>query len=178
MRNWRVMAVLFMLMPVSSVAFAEETSAPRTISAFALEDQHEESHSFDFPREKPLVFSVADPGGARDAPVWTDTIKKKYGDRIEFWSIANLSFIPELGRGPARAGIRAMSKDLVLCDWDGRVSAGLKAEKGRANIVVISETGENLRVAFGKVDDEKLAEVCAAIDSVLERLDAKDSGRP
>ncbi len=178
MKHSQVKLFAFAIAFLSLAAFAEDTSEPQKVPPFTLEDQHEKSHAFDFPRDKPLVFSIADPGGAKDAPIWTDTIKEKYGDRIEFWSIANLSFIPELGRAPARVGIRAISKDTVLCDWDGSVSASMKAEKGRANIVVVSDSGENLHVAFGKVEEKKLAKVYAAIDLILERLDAKEADPP
>ena len=153
---------------------AEESDEKKTLASFTLEDQHEKSHSFEFPRKKPLVFTIADMGGAKDAPIWSDTIKEKYGERIDFWSMANLSFIPELGRAAARVGIRATSKEPVLCDWDGAIAAKMKADKGRANVVVFSETGENLIVAFGTVEEEKLEKVYAAIDGVLERTEVGD----
>lgn len=101
-------------------------------------------------------------------------MKEKYGDRITLWSVANLSFIPTVARSTARLGIRATSKDPVLCDWDGAVSAGLKSKKGHANIIVISKSGTILHRTFGKPTDEKLGKAYEAIDSALsESEDAK-----
>ena len=157
-------------------AFADEDAAQDMAPPCTLEDQYEKLHTFDFPQKKPLVFSIADPGGSKDAPVWTDTIKKKYGGRIAFWSIANLSFMPSAARSAARLGIRATSKDPVLCDWDGSVSEGLKSRKGHANIIVIAPTGEILHRTFGKVSDEKLNEVYEAIDSALTASEEQDGG--
>ena len=155
------------LITLSLGAFADDAAVEDTAAAFALEDQFERLHSFKFPQNKPLVFSIADPGGAKDAPVWTDAIKEKYGDRIAFWSMANLSFMPAVARSSARLGIRATSKDPVLCDWDGAVSEGLKSKKGQANIIVISKSGTILHRASGKVTDEKLERAYDAIDSAL-----------
>ncbi len=155
------------VLPVVLITLSLGAPAQDTASAFSLEDQFEKLHSFTFPRDKPLVFSIADPGGAKDAPVWTDTIHEKYGDRIAFWSMANLSFIPAVARSTARLGIRATSKDPVLCDWDGAVSESLKSKKGHANVIVISKSGTILHRTFGKPTDEKLAKAYEAIDSAL-----------
>lgn len=166
------------LMTLSWGALADDAVVEDTASAFALEDQFERLHSFEFPKNKPLVFSIADPGGAKDAPVWTNAIKEKYGDRIAFWSVANLSFIPAVARSSARLGIRATSKDPVLCDWDGVVSAGLKSKKGRANIIVISKSGHILHRTSGKVTDEKLERTYDAIDSALAESENEDGDNP
>lgn len=61
--------LLVALIPVSWGALADDAAVEDTASAFVLEDQFEKSHSFGFPQNKPLVFSIADPGGAKDAPV-------------------------------------------------------------------------------------------------------------
>lgn len=165
--------LLKIILPVALIAvpwgtLADDATVEDTASAFSLEDQFEKVHSFGFPRNKPLVFSIADPGGAKDAPVWTDAVKEKYGDRIAFWSMANLSFIPALARSSARLGIRATSKDPVLCDWDGAVSEGLKSKKGHANIIVISKSGTILHRTSGEATAEKLKKAYEAIDSALE----------
>lgn len=162
--------VLIALAPSS---LAEKTEAPDTVPSFTLEDQFQKSHTFEFPRAKPLVFSIADPGGAKDAPQWTKAVKEKYGKRIDFWSMANLTFIPSAAHGVARAGIRATSKDPVLCDWDGEVSAHLKSQKGKANIIVVSVTGEIQHRVSGKVEDEKLDKLYAIIDAALKETEAE-----
>ena len=170
--------LLVALIPVSWGALADDAAVEDTASAFSLEDQFEKLHSFAFPQDKPLVFSIADPGGAKDAPVWTDAIKEKYGERIAFWSMANLSFMPAVARATARLGIRATSKDPVLCDWDGAVSAGLKSKKGHANIIVISKSGTILHRTFGKPTDEKLAKAYEAIDSALAESEDANGDTP
>ncbi len=166
------------LVMLSWGALGDDAVVEDTAAAFALEDQFEKLHSFEFPKTKPLVFSIADPGGAKDAPVWTDTIKEKYGDRIAFWSMANLSFMPTVAHPAARLGIRATSKDPVLCDWDGAVSEGLKSKKGQANIIVISTSGKILHRTSGKVTDEKLERAYDAIDSALAESENKDGDGP
>ena len=177
MRHPTTILIAMALCAIAASAFAADP-AP----TFTLDDQHEKTHTLSFPREKPLVISVADPGGARDAPKWTDMMKAKYGDQIEFWSIANLHFIPELGHGAARVGIRATSKDPVLCDWDGGVSEKLGAKRGQANIIIISPAGEITLRTGGKVEPQKLVAAFAAIEEHLpgddagEASDAEDAG--
>lgn len=164
LRNIQLVA----LVVFSWAALADDAAVEDTAPAFALEDQFEKLHSFEFPQDKPLVISIAGPGGAKDAPVWTDAIKEKYGDRIAFWSVADLSFMPAVARSSARLGIRATSKDPVLCDWDGAVSEGLKSKKGQANIIVISKSGKILHRTSGKATGEKLEKAYDAINSALE----------
>lgn len=165
MRNALHLTISFLLLS-AQLSFADGAISDKA-PAFTLDDQHEKSHTFAYPREKPVVISVADPGGSKDAPMWTNAIKAKYGNRIEFWSMANLSFIPALGQGAARIGIRAVSKDVVLCDWDGAVSKKLGAPKGQANIIVISPRGEITHRAGGKPEPPKLAAAFNAIDALL-----------
>ena len=144
--------------------------------AFTLEDQVEKSHTFTFPRGKPLVLFVSDSGGADDAPAWRDAILKKYGDEIQFQGIVNLVTVPTLMRGAARLAMRALRKNPVLCDWDGKVSESLKAKQNQANIIVISISGKILHRASHAANEEKLGKVYAAIDAAFER--PPDRGEP
>ena len=164
-------ALPVVLLMLASVASAGDT-APDKAPEFTLEDQHKKTHAFKYPRDKPLVLVIGDPGGSKDAPNWANTINAKYGDRIEFWRMGNLSFIPALGRGAARLGIRATSKLPVLCDWDSSISAKLGAPKGQANVIVISPEGEIVHRSSGKVEPPKLAAVFNIIDDLLPRSDA------
>lgn len=168
MSKYFIHVVLAVLIVVSD-GYADGSTELEMAPTFTLEDQHKESHTLRFPRKRPLVLSIADPGGAKDAPVWTDTIKKKYGDRIAFWSMANLQFIPAAARGAARLGIKASSPDIVLCDWEGKVAASFKAEKGKAHIIVISHTGEILRHASGKAEEAKVKAVFETLDAAIEK---------
>ena len=151
-------------------AFAEEPDMAPTIS---LEDQFEKMHTVGYPRAKPVVFSIADTGGAADAPVWKESITKKYGERIDFTSMAYLTFIPTLAQGAARLAIRAASETPVLCDWDGSASEGLKSTPGKANIIVVSIKGVVLHRVNGKLTDEKKTKAFEAIDAALKEAEGE-----
>ena len=151
-------------------AFAEEPDMAPTIT---LEDQFEKVHTVGYPRVKPVVFSIADTGGAADAPVWKELITKKYGERIDFTSMAYLTFIPTLAQGAARLAIRAASETPVLCDWDGSASEGLKSTPGKANIIVVSIKGVVLHRVNGKLTDEKKTKAFEAIDAALKEAEGE-----
>lgn len=168
MRKFQLSLLSLVIVVFASRVHGEDISKPETAKPFTLQDQYEKDHTLKFPRRKPLVISVADPGGAKDAPIWTDNIKSKYGNRIDFWSMANLSFIPEVGHGAARIGIKATSKESVLCDWDGAVSLALKAKKGQANIIVITRSGVILHRVSGTATEGKLQQTHEAISNALE----------
>lgn len=171
---FRMMAVFAIvsaaLWASGSSAFAAEPDMAPTLK---LEDQYEKMHTVGYPRAKPVVFSIADTGGAADAPVWKEAITTKYGKRIDFTSMAYLTFIPTLAHGAARLAIRAASDTPVLCDWDGSASKGLKSTPGKANIIVVSIKGVVLHRVTGKPTDEKKAKAFEAIDAALKEAEGE-----
>lgn len=150
-------------------------SVPETVdgaadmaAAFTLKDQDDKEHSFSFPHEKVLVFSVADAGGSKDAPLWREKIKEEFGERIDFQPMASLGFIPILTRPVARMGVKAASGgDIILCDWEGSVSEQLGAETNMANIIVVAPSGEIVHRVTQTPTDEKVAATFEAIETAI-----------
>jgi len=155
---------------VATAALAQDTKKPDIVAPFTLEDQFEKKYTYTFPRKKPLILSVGDMGASTDGPIWSEAIRGKYGERIDFMGVANLHFVSSLVKTPIRVGIKATSELPVLCDWDGIISKKLRVKRDNANILLVTVSGEIIYRVSGKPNDKKFASLYKAIDAQLENV--------
>jgi len=122
--------------PIQMGAQNEQKKAPR----FALSDSYDKEFMLSFPRETPVFLSFADREAGDGVNVWRDSLKERYGDKLEFQAVAWLEGLPSLMHGPVKKIIRD-SYDWVLLDFSGTASNSYGAKPSVPNVFIISADG-------------------------------------
>jgi hypothetical protein len=135
--------------------------------AFTLQDQHEATHHYHFPRPKISVLILADYAGSSQLESWIQPLYDRYRERIAIDGVADLSKVPRLFRGMVRSAFRDRLARPVLLDWSGAVAADYRYQQGEANLFVIDPQGGILLKEIGAANDAKLQRVQQAIDGSL-----------
>ena len=140
---------------------------PPRLEAFTLSDQFERAHTIAFPRERPLLLTVADRKGAAQVQGWVAPIRERFGARLDQAGVADVSKAPGFLRGRVRAGFREEYTHPVLLDWQGRVCRAVKAERGQVTVLLVSRRGEIVFRAGGAVAPDVLERLSRAVEEML-----------
>src|SRR4051794_6077828 len=68
--------------------------APQKVPDFELKDQHNVTRTYQFPRDKISLLTVADRKGSDQIEAWVRPIKQRYGNRIDIDGVADMSTVP------------------------------------------------------------------------------------
>lgn len=141
-----------------------KTKAP----AFELEDQFNKKFAFKFPAKKVTVFVFGDRKGAEQIEGWVRPLYEKYTDKIEIHGIAELSTVPWIAKGFVRNAIKSKSKNPIMLDWSGKVSKDYGSESDKANVFVVSKTGEIIAEKRGAASSTELEDLYKTIGGSLK----------
>ena len=140
---------------------------PPRLETFTLSDQFERTHAVAFPRERPLLLTVADRKGAAQVHGWVAPMQERFGTRLDQAGVADVSKVPGFLRGRVRAEFREEYAHPVLLDWQGTVCRGVKAERGQVTVLLVSRTGEIVFRAGGAVAPDALERLSRAVEETL-----------
>ena len=145
---------------------ATETTAPSLSQAiaFTLDDQHQTTRHYRFPRLKTSILIFADYAGSAQLEPWIRPLYARYRDTIDIDGVANLVAVPKFIRSFVRAAFRDRLARPVMLDWSGEVSTDYRYQSGKANLFVIAPSGRILLRVMGEVNEAKLQMVWDAID--------------
>lgn len=110
-------------------------------SLIALEDQFGRRHELRFPREQPLILTLADKQGAPQVDIWVATLKEQIQNRLEIRGIASLGNPPGFLHNRLRQEFQKRYPHPVLMDWKGDVSRHLHHVEKVANVLFILPDG-------------------------------------
>ncbi len=154
-----VLVVLFLVMSV----VAANTRAPE----FELRDQYGKAQAYRFPTTKVNVFIFGDRKGSGQIEAWVRPLFDRYQERINIKGIAALSSVPSLARGMVTRIFKSQVKYPVLLDWTGGVTQSYGYEAGKANVFVVSPSGEILLRINGAATQQGLEQVKTQVSRAL-----------
>lgn len=154
-----ILVVLFLVMS----AVAANTRAPE----FELRDQYGNAQAYRFPTTKVNVFIFGDRKGSGQIEAWVRPLFDRYQERINIKGIAALSSVPSLARGMVTRIFKSQVKYPVLLDWTGGVTQSYGYEAGKANVFVVSPSGEILLRLNGAATQQGLEQVKAQVSRAL-----------
>ncbi|MGB8166030.1 MAG: hypothetical protein WCF18_00960 [Chthoniobacteraceae bacterium] len=157
--------------PFALVALGAAASAGpvEKLSDFELEDQNAVARTYQFPKPKITVMTIADHKGSNQLAPWIARIYERYEKRIDIDGVADVSMIPGPFHGIFREAFRKQLTYPVMLDWGGSVVKQFGHTKGVANIYVIDRQGFIVKHLAGPVGDEAARELFLTIDRVLGR---------
>ncbi len=143
------------------------------LSDFALSDQDAKTRSYQFPKAKVTVMTVADHKGSDQLAPWIQSLHDRYGKRIDIDGVADVSMIPRPFHGMFREAFRKRLTYSVMLDWGGAVVKEFGYTKGVANIYVIDRHGRIVKQATGPCDDDAARELFTTIDRAVSNPSPK-----
>jgi hypothetical protein len=156
---------LLILLVLHAIGFA---AAPmRELTNFELTDQDAKTRTYNFPKAKVTVMTVANRDGSAQLAPWVQLLYDRYGKQIDIDGIADVSMIAKPFRGIFRAAFRKQLAYSVMLDWDGLVVKQFGYEKNVANVYVIDRDGRIVTQIGGEPCGVDLALV---IDEVLQMI--------
>ena len=154
-----VLAILFLVMS----ATATNTRAPE----FELTDQYGKAEAYRFPNGRVNVLIFGDRKGSGQIEAWVRPLYDCYQNRVNIKGIAALSSVPSLARGMVTRIFKSQVKYPVLLDWTGSVTQSYGYEGGKANVFVLSPSGEILLRINGAATQQGLDQVKTQISRTL-----------
>ena len=134
------------------------------LSDFTLADQHSVSRTYQFPKSKVTVITVADHKGSDQLAPWIERLYSRYEKRIDIDGVADVSMIPKPFHSIFRAAFKKQLTYSVMLDWQGSVVNQLGYRKGVANLYVIGRDGRILKQVTGPVTDSGFEELTREVD--------------
>lgn len=156
---------------IFSLLMASVTALPNGSSRmpeFELKDQYGQSLAYKFPSSKVTVLVFGDRQGAEQIEGWVRPLYEKYRDQINIRGVAVLSSVPAFMRPMVRGIFKSRVKYPVLLDWEGGVSRNYDYQSKRANVFVISQSGELLLKLVGASNASELERIQAQIDRQIQ----------
>lgn len=153
-------------------------ASPPRLESFTLSDQFERAHTVAFPRERPLLLTVADRKGAAQVNGWVGPVRERLRARLDQVGVAEVSQVPGFLRGRVRAGFRKEYEHPILLDWQGTLCRVVLAERGQATVLLVSRSGEVVFRATGAVTPEALERLCRAVEKLLAAPPSSGSPAP
>lgn len=154
--------VLVFLLLVLGVA-AANNHAPE----FELTDQYGKAQAYRFPTSKVSVLIFGDRKGSSQIEGWVRPLYDRYQDRVNIKGIAALSSVPSFARGMVMRIFKSQVKYPVLLDWTGNVTKSYSYEEGKANVFVVSPSGEILLRMNGTASQAGLEQVVAQVNKFV-----------
>ena len=165
-----ILTMPVLLLAASLAGLDKGAEPPRNAIEFTLEDANKNPVEIVFPRERPLLLSLADRKGSKQIPGWVDPIKEEFGDSVEHIGIADLQAVPWLMRVPIRWFFRGVD-GFVLMDWEGKVCEQYGVKAKTALILIIDRDGAVLARLEGAADEEQLAKTFEMLDAYFDDVD-------
>lgn len=153
--------LLFWVLMIESAAVANR--APE----FSLTDQYGNAQVYRFPTPKVNIFIFGDRKGSKQIEAWVRPLYDRYQERINIKGIAALSAVPSFARGMVTKIFKSQVKYPVLLDWTGSVTKSYGYEEGKANVVVVSPSGEILLRMNGPASQTGIEQVVAQINKYV-----------
>jgi hypothetical protein len=151
-------------------SFTNATPASLTnrCAEFELRDQFDKQQAIKFPAAKPILLIVADKKGSEGIEGWAQPLGVRFGERIRISGLADVSAVPQPIRGFVQGRFKKAIAYPTMLDWEGKICAGFKYEKGRPNIYLISRDGRFLEHYSGGVDEKRLKQLITAMQTELD----------
>lgn len=151
-------------------AASQSPGAPSYSKApsFQLEDQHGQTHSYQFPRERVSLLAFGDWQGSEQIEGWISPLYRRYEKRIEILGVADVSAVPTPLRGLVRRGFRSKLDYPVMLDWSGEVSKSYGYRRGEANIFLVDRRGHIVLIKIGKANAPDLDRIYQTVDKLLQ----------
>ncbi len=152
--------------PVVQTAVAVTNRPPAAVGEFVGKDQFGADFKMAAPFAKPLVITLADQRGAAQTDGWVGPLVSKFGDRISFLAVADVSAVPSSMREMIRSKFREKYSRPTLLDWSGETSKRLNAVRRRCNLYVVAADGKVVAMHSGEADEVSLGKICALIEGL------------
>lgn len=162
------LAILCLWTAGSSVLMSGQTEKKEPIR-FELEDQFNRGMLLKPAFTKRLVVTVADEKGYEQLPDWIASLKKEFGDSVQFFAVADLRAVPGWLKGMVRRGFRKKIAHGVAMDWDGAAANQMDIIPDQANLLLLDQDG---RVSFsihGEATEENLSKLKDAIQTAIRK---------
>lgn len=165
------LGVFLAYMVVSSVTYAktaEEPPGPELeIEEIVLYDQFNKKHEITFPRNKAVLFVLADRKGSEHVEPWVRAVYDRYEDSIDIEGIASVTGVPKVLRGVVRTIFKeGLDEKPVLLDWDGGICGRFGYEGGDVEVHLIDPDGGRTFSVRGPHTAERFDVLCDAVDSI------------
>jgi len=140
------------------------TNAP---SSIALRDQFDAPQTLSFPADNLTLLTIADKKGSEQISGWIAPLKQRFGQRIDFRGLADMSTVPRPLRGMIRKKFQAHQTYPVMLDWSGEAVKAFTYVPDKANVLLLDTHGHILRRFSGDANPKALEDLCAAVDRAL-----------
>jgi hypothetical protein len=151
----------------SEATAADPAASQPRLQSFALTDQYGTNHNVSFPRERPLLLTVADRGGAEQMSGWLEPIHDFDATLLDIVGVAQLRAVPWLLRNRVQRELRRQYSHPLLLDWQGQLERTLGCRLDQANVFLIDGHGRIVHHQAGAASPGKIAELRAAVHRVL-----------
>jgi hypothetical protein len=118
---------------------------------------------------QPMIVAVADREGAEQLEAWIRPLKQEFGDRVDFFAIADVRPVPGPLQGMIRRSFRKRFSYRVAMDWKGVAVERLSAKPEVANLILLNRSGLIVTTVRGEAAGDNLALMTRAIRQELER---------
>jgi hypothetical protein len=162
--NFRISFYLTVIFLVGVAAGQMPTNAPASVE---LRDQFDSPQKMIFPTTNITLLTIADWKGSEQIRDWVTPLKKKYGERLKFCGIADVSAVPRLLRGMIRRQFQKSQSYPVMLDWSGDTVNAFGFSANKANVLILDHSGWILKRLAGAADDASLSNLCATLDELL-----------
>ncbi len=159
----RLSSTIFVVLFLVTNSVAANMRAPE----FELRDQYGNAQAYRFPTAKVNVFIFGDRKSSGQIEAWVRPLYERYQERINIKGIAALSSVPSLARGMVTRIFKSQVKYPVLLDWTGGVTNSYGYEGGKANVFVVSPSGEILLRINGAATQQGLDQVKSQVSRAL-----------
>lgn len=167
------------LIPATPTTQIPNPDPPIVVSRMGLPDQYEQMHEVSFPTPKPVVVTLGDREGSALLSGWVDAISAVHGETVLYMGMADLGEVPKAMRSIVRKAIKKETPNFpVLLDWEGAVSAFMKARPGTGNVFIVDTTG-TIRAHFaGTVNEGDLARIAEVVKVTIEEAPSTEPAQP
>jgi hypothetical protein len=118
-------------------------------------------------------FQLTDQKGSDQLTPWIQSIKERYGTRVDIDGIADMSSVPGFLQNRVRKAFREKMSYSVMLDWEGDVVKQFAYAKGVANIYLIDRNGHIVRRTSGPKTDAGLQGLFTELDRLVSEAEKK-----
>lgn len=137
---------------------------------FDLEDQFGKSWNLSNLRGIVIVVITANPDSGRLMGPWVDTLKTRYGSKIQILGLLDLHTVPAIGRWIAKSQIKKESKDPVVLDFNGNAARAYSVS-GKYPVVTVIDKGGMIRaVQKGVFSKDGIHKIISAADKAMKKV--------
>jgi len=159
--NWFAASVIY------AKATEKSPGEELRIERIVLRDQFNEKHEIAFPRDKAVLFVVADRKGSEHVEPWVRAAYERHEDSIDIEGIASVTGVPKVLRGVVRTIFKeGLDEKPILLDWDGNVCDQFGYEGGDVEVHLIDPDGLRTFSVRGPYTEERFDSLCDALESI------------